>query len=632
MSGKIEYRRDIDGLRAIAVGLVVIYHAFPHALPGGFVGVDIFFVISGFLITGIISREIDDGSFTITRFYERRIRRIFPALIVVLLATLAAGWWLLLPSEFANLGMNAIAGAAFFSNIASMVQAGYFDLDAAKKPLLHLWSLGIEEQFYLAWPLILMVIARWSKHRMTVIAGLAVASFILNVSLIWSHPVSTFYSPLTRAWELLAGGMIIGGIVIADRRLANIASVCGMALISLATWLMTPKSAFPGWWAVLPVVGAMLLIMSPGSLAARWVLGSKPFVWIGLISYPLYLWHWPLLVFGEYIKQAVTVTALTDNEKWGLVALSVFLSGATYLVIERPFRHTKSRLRIAGLAGAMSVLAGAGLVILNMDGLPQRFPATIQAIAKERVDPARWRIGECMLNIGQTGFVDSCSQPGQPSIFLWGDSTAGALSPGMLDLQKVRSFAFSQYTISSCEPLLPKFSLSDRRDCPDRNRQALAALVKRMPETVVLAAIWYPTPEHLNALAETVQAIKGLGIRRVVVLGRVPVWPQGLQNRVVNYFLVNRSIPDRLKQPAGENWYDAKMRAAVEPAGADFVSLWDILCNEDGCLASLRKKDGAIDVSATDQLHLTDAGSAYVADRLAPVLLGKSAASAGALR
>jgi len=202
------YRPEIDGLRAIAVMLVVTFHAFPEAMPGGFIGVDIFFVISGFLITGIIVRELDEQRLSLLVFYNRRIRRIIPALIVVLCASLVLGWLWMLPAAYARLGTDVFASAAFFPNVALLLQSGYFDIESGKKPLLHLWSLGIEEQFYLFWPLILVLVVRLRLRIPAAASVIGVASFVLNVALIGSNPVATFYLPFTRAWELLAGAAL----------------------------------------------------------------------------------------------------------------------------------------------------------------------------------------------------------------------------------------------------------------------------------------------------------------------------------------------------------------------------------------------------------------------------------------
>jgi len=298
---RTEYRADIDGLRAIAVILVVLFHAFPDAMPGGFIGVDIFFVISGFLITGIIVRDLDHERFSLSDFYQRRVRRIFPALILVLCVTLALGWLWMMPAAYAQVSGDVLAGAAFFANFALLWQSGYFDIESAKKPLLHLWSLGIEEQFYLFWPLILLLAARLQVKLLAVAIAIALASFALNLAMIGSSPVATFYLPFTRVWELLAGAMLACGWnhFSHTSTASNGRAAGGLVLIAIAAASLDTSSSFPGWLAVLPVAGATLLLSAPAAWFARVGLTSSPMVWVGLISYPLYLWHWPLLVLFE---------------------------------------------------------------------------------------------------------------------------------------------------------------------------------------------------------------------------------------------------------------------------------------------------------------------------------------------
>jgi peptidoglycan/LPS O-acetylase OafA/YrhL len=290
------YRPDIDGLRAISILLVVLYHAQPWLVPGGYIGVDIFFVISGFLITRLILGEIEAGGFSALTFYARRVRRIFPALIVVLAASWLIGWFVLLPDAFTRLGKNIAAGVGFFSNLFQLWQTGYFAPDIAENPLVHLWSLGIEEQFYIFWPLTLLLIAA-SKRRHVYIFGLAAASFGASLLVYAGYKDWSFYSPLPRAWELLAGGLI------AERQLArkepdpwmtrhqDLLAVIGIALILAGAFLLDKASLFPGFGALFPVVGAMLLIASGNSVVNRTLLSSRPMVLVGLISYPLYLWH-----------------------------------------------------------------------------------------------------------------------------------------------------------------------------------------------------------------------------------------------------------------------------------------------------------------------------------------------------
>src|ERR1700737_4814697 len=367
------YRPDIDGLRAIAVILVVNFHAFPEAMPGGFIGVDIFFVISGFLITGIIVRELDQQRFSLLAFYNRRIRRIFPALIVVLCAALVLGWLWMLPAAYAQLSSDVFASAAFLSNVALLLQSGYFDIESSKKPLLHLWSLGIEEQFYLFWPLILVLVGRLRLSILAAASVIGLASFVLNVALIGSDPVATFYLPFTRAWELLAGAALACGWnqISQTSRASNLRACAGLLLIAAAAGMLGTTSAFPGWWALLPVAGGALLLSAPAAWACRTLLASPPLVWIGLISYPLYLWHWPLLVFFSIIKFG----SLSLLERELIVVLSALLAWLTYWLVESPLRFGRpSALKMAGLCAGMVLISAAGGVVVAGRGFDSRLP------------------------------------------------------------------------------------------------------------------------------------------------------------------------------------------------------------------------------------------------------------------
>jgi peptidoglycan/LPS O-acetylase OafA/YrhL len=292
-------------------------------LPGGFVGVDIFFVISGYLITQLILIDLNKGEFSAASFYARRIRRIFPALIIVLIVTFLLGWHYLLPPELMSLGKNIFASALFSANLMLLSEVGYFDVDAHLKPLLHLWSLGIEEQFYLVWPWLLWAVPRaW----LTPVMILAIAaSFALDVSMVEHHPSQVFYLPLTRAWELLAGGVLVrfARTKEADNDLLAIA---GIVAIECSFFFIDAHTVFPGWATVVPVGGTMLLLQSEGSFVNRFVFSNRLAVNVGLISYPLYLWHWPLLVFAEIFK----FKRLTDLERGLVVVVTFLLAWLTY--------------------------------------------------------------------------------------------------------------------------------------------------------------------------------------------------------------------------------------------------------------------------------------------------------------
>ncbi len=610
------YRPDIDGLRAIAVMLVVNFHAFPDAMPGGFIGVDVFFVISGFLITGIIARELESQRFSLLSFYHRRVRRIFPALIVVLSAALVLGWLWMLPAAYTKLSADIFASAAFSANIALLLQSGYFDVESAKKPLLHLWSLGIEEQFYLVWPLILMLAARLRLNLLWVAASIGIASFVLNVALIRTNPVATFYLPFTRAFELLAGAALAcaWGRLSQDVTASNWRAGAGIVLIAIAAAVLDTHSAFPGWWALLPVAGAALLLSAPGAWACRHWLASPPMAWIGQISYPLYLWHWPLLVFFAIIK----FEPLTLVERELVLLLSALLAWATYWFIERPFRFGRPvPIKALGLCAGMVLVAVAGGVVVAGHGFDSRLPPEIRAMTEVPEQTSQWRIHQCMLDLShETSFADDCvDQNRRPLILLWGDSTAGALMPGLRKAQESRDFGIAQFTSSSCIPAI-NVDIPGVPKCRAINDKVLELARQLKPDVVLLHGTW---EKYLDHVAETVTALKQATGARVVVLGPVPVWKRGLPNEVLRFFLLyHRLIPERLKA-SGSNGYDAEMRAALLPRGAEFMSVWDTLCNTDGCLT--RVGEEASDILVSDQVHLTEKGSVFLVQSIIDALL-----------
>jgi peptidoglycan/LPS O-acetylase OafA/YrhL len=601
------YRPEIDGLRAVAVTLVANFHAFPETLPGGFIGVDIFFVISGFLITGIIVRELDQERFSLLGFYNRRIRRIFPALIVVLGTTLVVGWLWLLPAAYAQLSADVVASAAFFSNIASLLQSGYFDIESARKPLLHIWSLGIEEQFYLFWPLILMLAARLRLSILATASVIGVASFVLNVALIGSNPVATFYLPFTRAWELLAGAVLACSWNRVDQSAvaSNLRASLGLGLIAIAATVLDTHRAFPGWWALLPVAGTVLLLSAPAAWGCRRLLASQPLVWIGLISYPLYLWHWPLLVFFAIIK--FNPPTLLEREL--ILCLSVLLAWLTYRLVEFPIRFSRpGPLKIAGLCSAMVLIAVAGGIVVRGRGFDFRLPPEIREMADVRTDSSKWRFHQCLLDLShEMSFADACvDRDRRPLVLVWGDSTAGALLPGLRKAQQTRAFGIAQFTSSSCVPAL-NTDMADAPNCRAINDKVLSLARELRPDIVLLHSTW---GEYLDGVTNTVATLKKATDARIVVLGSVPWWKRGLPNEVLRYFMLHhRLIPQRsdraIADPSG-----AILRAKLEPLGAEFISVADVMCNADGCLT--RIGDKADNISASDQVHLTESGSVFL--------------------
>jgi len=389
-----KYRPDIDGLRAVAVLSVVAFHAFPNGVKGGFIGVDIFFVISGYLISTIIFQNLDKGTFSFIDFYVRRIKRIFPALILVLVTSYAFGWFALFADEYKQLGKHIAAGAGFVSNIMLWGEAGYFDNSAETKPLLHLWSLGVEEQFYIVWPLLLWLAWRRNFNLLTLTIIIALASFYLNLKEVLSDSVAAFYSPQTRFWELQCGSLLawvtlyrkgalaqfklrldnwLTAVVYREsyhsngETLANLLSLIGLALLVYGFSIITRDSIFPGNWAVIPMLGAVLIISAgPNAWVNRTVLSNRLAVWVGLISFPLYLWHWPLLSFVRIIE--------ADEPSIGIrivaVAVTVLLAWLTYCLVEKPIRLGKhDKLKTAVLVLLMLGVGSTGYFSFMQNGL-----------------------------------------------------------------------------------------------------------------------------------------------------------------------------------------------------------------------------------------------------------------------
>ena len=399
------YRPDIDGLRALAVLPVLLFHA-KLGCPGGFVGVDIFFVISGFLISSLILKELNDGSFSLIAFWERRIRRILPALVTVVLATLVAGWFLFLPEDLIKLGKAAIAQLTLLSNFFFYQQwldgKGYFVPTVDPKPLVHTWSLAVEEQFYLLFPLLLVFLTRWQRRSLVVVTMLiiAVGSLMLSVYGCVHYPAATFYLLPARTWELLLGTLLAllhGRIVISrlvrtrivetlptlkllhgridtSKLVREITGWLGLCLVGYPIFSYNPYNEFPGWAAVPPCLGAALIIFSSEtklSVVGR-ILAWKPVVFIGLISYSLYLWHWPLLAFSKYPFSSQSWKASAT-----MLLVSVALATLTWKYVESPFRNRrilKKRPQIFGFAAvSMTALLVLGFFVVHGQGFPLRY-------------------------------------------------------------------------------------------------------------------------------------------------------------------------------------------------------------------------------------------------------------------
>ena len=434
------YRSDIDGLRALAVISVVIFHAFSWMVPGGYAGVDVFFVISGYLITTNILNGLNESTFTIQGFYQRRIRRIFPALATMLVAVYVFGWFVLLATEYRQLGKHVGSGASFISNIILWQESGYFDTSSAVKPLTHLWSLGIEEQFYIVWPLVLWAIFKIRLHVLASTAVLAIVSFGFGLYALNHDVVGAYYSPLSRFWELLIGAIL--AVVMLRRtptekssKLQNALAIIGLALVLFTMFGLDAQSKFPGWNALTPTVGAALMIGAGAhTLTARRIFSLRPVVWIGLISFPLYLWHWPLLTFARIIAS----TTPSAQVRVAAVALSVVLSWATYRLIEKPLRfHPRVKVVTGALVASMVIIGLVGYVTFENDGISSREVAQMNPDINsgEEGGANGWVQDTCGISDAKVAdLFASCLEDNRetPRFALIGDSKAEALIGGLI--------------------------------------------------------------------------------------------------------------------------------------------------------------------------------------------------------
>jgi len=521
MSAHATYRPDIDGLRAVAVLSVLIYHAFPDWLPGGFIGVDVFFVISGYLISNVLFQNPTYQASQLLDFYVRRVRRLYPALTVVLFSVWVLGWFTLLAEELAMVGKHMAGGAAFVANWVFWSESGYFDQASTLKPLLHLWSLGIEEQFYLVWPLALMVAMRFRWPLGTFTLVLLFASLGWNL---WSHesrPVDAFYLPWARCWELLAGAWLAYALGQGQVQLSppsqQLMAPVGLGLLVSAWWLIHQDAAFPGWWALMPVVGTALIIAAgPLSWVNRHLLAQRWVVGIGLISYPLYLWHWPLISWLHITE------GQTPPKAWLVAALglSFVLAYATWRWVERPLRFDGHAKRLAMmLLLTVASLGLAGWWTLFEKGFTNRSAAkvkefysgdhghhtffdwieknTVPCLPKHIHDEAE--VWEGHVRCRQ-------SRPGPVDLALIGDSHAEHIFPGMVHHYPELNIAY-YFKIGPAFLTNSKFNEIFKHVSQDKNIKY-----------VVLTMFWerrlkaIPKGSSMsNALIETVQYLQNHG-------------------------------------------------------------------------------------------------------------------------
>lgn len=629
-NSEIRYRPDIDGLRALAILPVLIYHAAPKLMTGGFVGVDVFFVISGFLITSIIIANHNNGRFSFQAFYARRAIRILPALILVLLSVLVIGLFFATPSEWIETGRQVLAGEAFVSNLWLWRTTDYFNADFMEQPLLHLWSLGVEEQFYLWWPVMLVFVMRWRRWRSQAVAVVALVSFALNLYLVSHDRVAAFYLPVTRLWELLIGGWL-ATLEVSDETkpvsaIHHVSSILGLTLLLASISLFHDDLLFPGALAVIPAAGAALVIAA-GSQAFvnRAILGSKIAVNIGLISYPLYLWHLPML----YLVRAFDVSSRLNAwvVRLGLVSLSIILAVLTWRLVERPIQGMQRRRALVGIAGSYALLALAAFFVLEMNGWRSRFNGPSLEII-DQLETARnshvidYREGKCFLvKQSQISDVENICMPKSASVVIWGDSYGAHLYPGLAhEMSKSswdRSEFLGQLTAGACPPVLSVNVSTKTTRCRAIEDRFGYRILQARPSLVILAASW---PAYIDQkgfeenLKYTINRLK-LGGMDVLVVGPtgafgVPLWQ----------LLLHHPLADRAVNPALPvlELADSKLRDIANSTGAVYFSALQQFCDTINC-ALVVDVNGKRELLSWDTGHLTVPGSIWLAEKLTQV-------------
>ena len=619
-----KYRANIDGLRALAILLVVIYHAFPKLLPGGFIGVDVFFVISGYLISTIIYEHLEKGDFSFSNFYLRRIKRIFPALLAILISCFAIGWFTLLADEYKQLGKHISGGAGFISNLMLWSESGYFDSASHTKPLLHLWSLGVEEQFYFIWPVIIWAAWKFELNLMAVAISIALISFGINIYQIHylDNLATTFYLPHTRFWELMAGAILAQYTLnrsTLDKPIQNTQSAVGLTLILIGVALIDTQSLFPGYWTLLPVIGTVLIINAGiDAKINRFLFGHPILVWIGLISFPLYLWHWPALVFARITAKG----APTTSTQMLAILSSLALATLTFLLIERPIRFAKHhKTTVAILCFLMLGIGFIGFNTYARDGLTFRLnqiqfrlPPILQSLGQSNPNHSSSTQAQNSKPIEALENKDSkIVQTSKKQIWLWGDSYAGHLVAGY-QARFGDQFEIVRINSNGCPPIL-NLELPNRHNCSQINQQNFERVRIERPYKVVLAANW--TDYDWKQIDQTIKALQKIGYNNIDVIGPAPQWNDTLYKQLYSNYLStkNPEIPYRIQFGLNENFLliEPQLKELAVLNNARYISIVKILCNDSGCIT--RFGDTSDTLASFDGGHFTEVASKYVVSK-----------------
>jgi peptidoglycan/LPS O-acetylase OafA/YrhL len=620
-AASIGYRADINGLRGVAVILVVLYHLGIRSVRGGFIGVDVFFVISGFLISAIILSEVQSGKFSIGRFYERRIRRIGPALLFMMCSTVVLAYFYLLPSETKEFAKSLLAAVFSSANIFFWAKSGYFDTSSETQPLLHTWSLAVEEQFYLVFPLLIMAIHRWAPRRLKLsVILLTIISLVFGSIQVFVSPSSAFYLPFGRAWELLLGTLLYLKLFpeFERRWLRELGAGIGLALILTAGLVYSAKMPFPGLSAILPCLGTALIIAagtSSTTVVGR-LLSMKPMVALGLISYSLYLWHWPILVF-QRLGTLLINGASAHTTQAAIFAGALGISYLSWRFVEEPFRRNHPpiprRLLFTATGVSMFVVSALALVILKTGGFPNRYSEEAVRVTQylDYSAEGEYRQGKCFITSGNrvSDFdASTClaERADERNVLLIGDSHAAQLWWGLSNTYKDTNFM--QATASGCLPTLEQASRSNPNCVQLMDGIYSDFLPKHRVDQVLIAGRWVKS--DLGRLRATLTWLKERSIN-VVLFGPMIQYDSSFPRLLARSIqLKNPDFPDQHRLDEFER-LDDEMRNMSAELGVSYVSFFKILCTDRHCVEYAQRVPLQFDNS-----HFTAEGSMLFAARL----------------
>lgn len=632
----MQYRPEIDGLRAIAVGSVILAHAGFSLFKGGFVGVDVFFVISGYLITSIILSEWNQGKFSMLRFYERRARRILPALFVVFLACIPFAWALMVPSQFMDFGRSMAAATLFISNVHFIEKTGYFDADADLQPLLHTWSLAVEEQYYILFPLIFLLSMKVSRKFFTIlIVAFLLSSFMLSNWGAKNYPTQNFFFTFSRFWEIFLGAICALLPATNKKSIAEILPALGLGMIVASIFIYDATTPFPSYFTLLPTVGSALILTfsKPGTLTTA-LLSNRAFVGLGLISYSAYLWHQPAFSFARLYY-------VSEPSEWVfgfLIILILFLSYLSWKYVETPFRN---KARIPGKAILFSSLAGMALFI-SLGFSMNKTSIILTKFTQDELNLLDYaisyrfnqgdrkfdeRLGTC-IGLQDGGYPNLLSEKcvsaeAAGNVLVWGDSHAQALAPGFM----YRDLNVSLVMAAGCPPL-PSIYFRRRPDCQGINDKAMEYIKSVHPEFIVMHANWFShfsgkraifsnAQEFYENLLTTIKLVKEASPdSKIIFVSGVPQWGVGLPEYMVRlgkvldseYHLESLIHTDIEALNLGMEHILAEQNVTI-------VNPNDYLCKGAECSATL-ERNGKIYPTAWDYGHITEAAAVFLVNKM----------------